>query len=303
MSYSAFQIEDALKAQGVDSELAQQIAWSLGDQRLDANQTKDLYSRLGAQGARLPEGQEGKQGGSFLTNLGEGVGGTLGALALKRAPILGAMMGGTLGSVGGEKLSGTNFYERATTPQVLADMGGSMLGGMAGSALGGGVGRALAGRAAGAVAGRVAGGTLGSVLGPAGSIAGAALGGWLLPKLLPDGSKSVVEDDGESGGGWGILGTAAAVPLAYKAARHFAPDYVNPLARKAREGIKAVGGEPLQEAYNKYKKANPPLGNDAKWWEKTKYKAATPFREMSALGEGGEELTYQLARRLARMGK
>lgn len=294
MNYTAYQIQDALEAQDVNPNLAQQIAWAIGDQRLDERQTEDLYRRLGVQGARLPEGEEGKQGGSFITNLGEGVGGTLGALALKRAPIAAGFLGSQLGSIEGQELSGTNFYDRATTPQVIVDMGGSLLGGMAGQALGGGAGRAI-------------GGTLGSALGPVGSIAGAALGGWLLPKLLPNGSKSVVEDDGESGGGWGTLGAVAALPLGYKAARRFAPKYMDPLAKSVKAGAKKIGGQPLDKAYRAYQAGfePPPVQESRTLWGDTKhmwnsgvYKISKPMRHLQALSTGGEELTYQLAKRL-----
>lgn len=300
MNYTAYQIQDALDAQNIDSDLSRQIAWAIGDQRLNEEQVKDLYSRIGAKGARLPEGKEGAQGSGFLTNLADGVGYTLGELAWKAHPALGGMVGSTLGNIAGMNwLGGDKYFDRITTPQVLADMAGGTLGGMAGKAVGSGISRALGG-AAGAAAGRVAGGTLGSLAGPIGTAVGSALGGWLLPKLLPDGSKSVAEDDGSSGGGWGTLGTIAAVPLGYKAARKWGNKYIDPLATKIDKGVTWLGGEPLAKGRAEYNRLKPQVPKDANWWGRQWHGVKKPFGEIEALTEGGTVTVEELMKKILR---
>jgi hypothetical protein len=134
---------------------------------------------------------------------------------------LGTGVAGNLATLGTIALTDNNFYDTATMPQLAGDVGGSIAGGVVGdyalragakkvvesvaknagaaglkgvAARGGQVAGALASRAGAALVGRAGGATLGSVLGPIGSVAGAALGGWLIPKLFEKGSTSVDED-------------------------------------------------------------------------------------------------------------
>jgi len=134
---------------------------------------------------------------------------------------------GTLGSLGITALTDNNYYDRASEGQLLGDIAGSIGGGIAGERLGAKYGKAaqnkiklaaeknalknmskraggkvlgkagggLAGRLAGGTAGKAIGGALGAAGGPVGSIVlGTALG-YLLPKIIGGGSKSVQEED------------------------------------------------------------------------------------------------------------
>ena len=235
-SYSPYQVYDSLIRQGVDEEKARAIVQAMNYERKTPQQLGRAYKAIGVD-ARLPIGSEGKQGSSFAPNLGEGIGALTGAALLgpkgklaenadwfaklgRRARTFGAVgLGATIGNLLGEKASGTNFYDTATTPQLVGDISGSYLGGMYGDKLGSSldkkllpkileskvgkkvagavgkkVGTTLLGRLAGGAAGRLAGAGLGGFLGPLGALAGATLGGWLLSSAMPKGSKSVEED-------------------------------------------------------------------------------------------------------------
>jgi hypothetical protein len=117
---------------------------------------------------------------------------------------LGIGAAANLANLGYVGLSGNNFYDRASGPQMAADMGGNIAGSFAGEALGRKAMEAVAKRTAGAAAAKAGGAIVGRGLGAAagsflpgvGTLVGATLGGWLLPKLIPGGSKEVAKDTG-----------------------------------------------------------------------------------------------------------
>lgn len=219
---------DALQRQGYSEEQAESMAAAMGDMRAGPSQVRAGYRAVGAPDADLPIGRDGRMDSSFAPNLVDGLvfagvsnamerkwptlneeqlkakGGWLGNKPRTVGKIAGIGLASNLANLGYLGLSGNNFYDRASVPQVLADMGGNIAGGMAGEALGRKAMEAIAKRAAGATAakvggavvGRGLGATLGSALGPLGMIAGTTLGGWLLPKLIPGGSKEVAKDTG-----------------------------------------------------------------------------------------------------------
>ena len=218
-TYTPTQVYDSLIRQGIDETTARAMARAMGNVRRDQDQIQRAYKAIGVKGVDLPSGDDGAQGSSFAPNLGEGIGfvagsglGSIGArkggsFLRKLRPWGGGLAGSILGTMAGEKLSGTNFYDRASDEQLLADIGGSIGGGFLGEAAGTKATEKLAGKAAnvaaktgakrllGAGLGRLLGGAAGSVLPLVGSIGGAALGGWLLPKLFSDGSKKVKDDE------------------------------------------------------------------------------------------------------------
>jgi hypothetical protein len=246
-TYTAEQVYDSLVRQGYDEERARVMALAVSRQgRVSREELRKGLRSLEIKGAQLPSGEDGKLESNFAPNLAEGLGYAAGgAAADKYLPSKGrssynprglprglarsatGLLPGALAGMGATALTGTNYYDRASTPQLLADFGGSLAGaalgdrlGAAGGAkaqaalnkgaanrmaaeatkkLGGKVtGKAaggLLGRVGGAAAGRALGGVLGAAGGPAGSIALSTLLGYALPKLMPGGSKSVLEED------------------------------------------------------------------------------------------------------------
>jgi hypothetical protein len=192
------------------------------DGKQDSNFTPNLTEGVGfAAGAALaPKWLPKNPGQTGFTAPVRKLGRGLGRAALP--------MGlGTLGSLGITALTDNNYYDRASEGQLLGDIAGSIGGGILGEKLGSKYGKAaqykiklaagrdalknmsnraggkvlgkagggLAGRLAGGTAGRAIGGVLGAAGGPAGSILlGTALG-YLLPKIIGGGSKSVQEED------------------------------------------------------------------------------------------------------------
>jgi hypothetical protein len=193
------------------------------DGKQDSNFTPNLTEGVGfAAGAALaPKWLPKNPGQTGFTAPVRKLGRGLGRAALP--------MGlGTLGSLGITALTDNNYYDRASEGQLLGDIAGSIGGGILGEKLGSkygkraanaisraagtqpvvnrlgvkvgseaakGVGGRLLGRLAGGTAGRAIGGVLGAAGGPAGSILlGTALG-YLLPKIIGGGSKSVQEED------------------------------------------------------------------------------------------------------------
>lgn len=246
-TYTAEQVYDSLIRQGYDEERARVMALAVSRQgRVDRDELRKGLRSLDIKGAQLPSGDDGKLDSNFAPNLAEGLGYTAGGLAadryvpsknraaydprgLPRGLGRGAlgMLPGALAGMGTAALTGTNYYDRASTPQLLADLGGSLAGAYAGDSLGSKLGRraqatlnksaadrmaaeatkklggkvtgkaagGLLGRVGGAALGRTLGGVLGAAGGPAGSVALSTLLGYALPKLMPGGSKSVLEED------------------------------------------------------------------------------------------------------------
>lgn len=226
-TYTAEQVYDALIRQGYSEEQAKAMALAIGGSRKSESEVKKGFKAVGATGADLPAGKDGGMDsplsvdipetiafagvnhlmrnkfkpveGQGVRNLSRGAGRFLpGALAMSAAGML------------SQAATGNNFFDRASTPQLLGNVAGNLLGDAVGSRAVSG----LAGKLAGAAGGRLGGAAIGSALGPIGGIIGGLLGGYLIPKLLPDGSKSV-EDEDKSGltekeAGWGTLGALAA---------------------------------------------------------------------------------------------
>lgn len=242
-TYTPEQVYDALLRQGYSQDQAMAIAAAMGDQRRSDAELRRGYEAIGAKGARMPSGDDGSVDSNFIPNLGEGIGAALGyAAAMKKSPLLrfgSSGLGAILGGMGGQLASGTNYYERATDPQLAADIGGSIAGAVAGEKAGGAIAtkgaqmaaKAAASKGIGKLAGTTLGRLLGAVGGPVGSLAlgalGGALGGWGASKLIPGGSKSVEEEGPQQTRelnrnddmGWAALGglTAAALtPYAYR---------------------------------------------------------------------------------------
>lgn len=261
-TYTSWQVEDELRNSGVDPYIAKQIAYQLGDGRLDSDQVLQANQYAGVKRPRLPRGSEGKQESNFIQNAA-GEGGWAAGAALSASKLLGGkgsfllpFLGSTAGNVG--TMNASNFYDRATVPQMIADTAGSWGGGAVGR-----IGGAAVGRALGGTAGAAAGAATGAWGGPIGMLAGGVLGGWLLPKLLPNGSKPVDEDDGKKPGGWGVAAPmlaagALAVPSSRRLIKKMIPDalkpYTNPLGGKLEKAAQWAGGDTftkMQEAYNK----------------------------------------------------
>lgn len=281
--YTPWQVMDSLIRQGYSAQQANAMYNAMEGQRKSPEQLNAAYDAIGVKGAALPSGTDGAQDSGLTPNLTEAVAATAAIPAAEKlmpnkadqgrrnklravGRFGGVGLAANLATMGGIALSGNDFYDKATLPQLGADIGGSIAGGFAGEALarsltkkyGGktgrdlintpsgqaivgaakkpvakalatGVGKTVAksaiGRGAGLLAGRALGGTLGTALGPIGSIAGATLGGWLLPKLMSSGSKSVEDDDGKNHesdkADWGVLGgvTAAGAALAHPGTR------------------------------------------------------------------------------------
>ena len=216
-TYTQFQVADSLVRQGYSQEQADSIASAMGDMRATPNQVRSGYRSVGADNADLPMGRDGRVDSTFMPNLVDGitfagVGHLVNknkytknlpeAVAAKRTlgnvPRAAARFGtiglaSNLANLGYVGLSGNNFYDRASGPQMLADMGGNIAGGMAGEA----AMKAVAAKAATALAGRGIGAAAGSFLPGVGTLVGATLGGWLLPKLIPGGSQEVAKDTGK----------------------------------------------------------------------------------------------------------
>lgn len=266
MNYTAYQIEDALRNQGIDSDLAEQVGWALGDARLDENQTGNLYEQLGLRKGRMPQGEEGKTSGNLIPNLAENA---VYAIAGKH-PILG-MIGGNLANFGASSLTGNNYNNRASWPQLIGDA----VVGMGGATIGGGIGRAI-------------GGGAGSILGPIGTLVGGTLGGYLGAKLFPDGSKSVAEDDGKDSGGWGRLAAMASVPVGFKLGKHVAKRKMSPDAyEKWFNPFGRVQYKPVADAVKTYRgetKENP------SWWDHVVRAYSYPGRVEDSIYELGNGL-------------
>ena len=238
-TYTQYQVADALVRQGYSPEQAESMAAAMGDMRAGPSQIRAGYRAVGAPGADLPTGRDGRMDSSFAPNLVDGLvftgvsnamekkwptldekqlkakGGWLGNKPRTVGKLAGIGLASNLANLGYLGLSGNNFYDRASVPQVLADMGGNVAGGFVGEA----AMKAVAAKAATALAGRAGGAALGSALGPLGMIAGTTLGGWLLPKLIPGGSKEVAKDAGREPSGFAqyapLAGLAAGGGLLY----------------------------------------------------------------------------------------
>jgi hypothetical protein len=256
-TYTSWQVEDELVNSGVDPDMAKSIAYQLGDDRLDSDQVMQANKYAEVRNPRLPRGSEGKQESNFVQNAaGEG-GWAAGALA--SAKLLGGkgsfvlpFLGSTAGNLG--TMNASNFYDRATVPQMIGDAAGSWGGGAIGRVGGAALGRALggaAGAAVGTAAGAATGAATGAWGGPLGMLAGGVLGGWLLPKLMPNGSKPVDEDDGKKPRGWGVAAPllaagALAVPSSRRLLKSGIPDtvqkYLNPLAGHVDSFLTKNGG-------------------------------------------------------------
>ena len=249
-SYTPWQVLDALERQGYSKLQAAAMFEAMGGERKNSRQVRSGYRAVGAEDAETPSGKDGQQDSTLAPNLAEGISGTLaagylghklpkltqgarfGQNALRAAGrFTGTGLAANLATMGTMALTDNNSYDRMSTPQIVADMGGSLGGALVGEGLGraagtrlargatasgikkvvesaaakagetglkGAIGRgavtALAGRGAAAAAGRAGGAALGTVLGPLGSIALGTLGGWLLPKLFTSGSEAVEDD-------------------------------------------------------------------------------------------------------------
>ena len=120
------------------------------------------------------------------------------------ADLVGSLAGGFYGDKLGERYVGT-LKDKALAARKLVQEGAATNAAknagseaaMKGAAkrAGMGLGTKLLGRAAGATGARALGSALGAVGGPIGSVVGGAALGYLLPKLLSDGSKAVEDDD------------------------------------------------------------------------------------------------------------
>lgn len=223
-TYTQFQVMDALTRQGYSPEQAESMAAAMGDMRAGPSQVKAGYRAVGAPDADLPMGRDGRVDSTFMPNLVDGLvfagvnnamekkwptlndeqlkakGGWLGNKPRTVGKIAGIGLASNLANIGYMGLSGNNFYDRASGPQMAADMGGNIAGTYAGEAAGNmlknAAVRAVAARGATALGARALGTIAGAPLGPIGSFVGATLGGWLLPKLIPGGSKEVAKDTG-----------------------------------------------------------------------------------------------------------
>lgn len=251
-TYTANQIYDSLIRQGVSEAYARTIANNIGAKRISEAQLRSGYDKLGMTTTALPAGSDGKIDTSFAPNLGEGLGFTAGYELQRRreAPVAEGEkpkkirkgikrfgvggIGGLVGGVAGEALSGTNFYDRASDDQLYADVGGSIAGGYLGEKIGNRLGAktkalpdtllerapelkrpkvlksvllkqpalkaaaALPTRLLGSTAGRALGTGLGSALGPAGAILGGAIGGTVLPMFFSPDSTAVEDEEEEN---------------------------------------------------------------------------------------------------------
>lgn len=224
--YTAEQVYDSLIRQGFGKDQARIMAMAIGSGRVKQNQLREGYKKVGVQGAKLPKGSDGQMDSNLAPNLAEASAGVGGYLAAQKhmPPGTGALktvgrwmapgIAGSLAGIGTAVLTGNNYYDRASDGQLYADIGGSVAGGIGGQMLGekygkqaqqkiaakaGGasskqLGKRLVGKAAGSLVGRGLGSVLGAAGGPVGSIAlGTALG-YLLPKLIGGGSKSVEQE-------------------------------------------------------------------------------------------------------------
>lgn len=262
-TYSSYQVEDSLKRQGIDPELAGRIAYAIGDQRLNDQDLRRVNDATGIPGATKPRGDDGSIDSNLLPNLIQSAPMAVGSHyaakypgAMGKAAWMAGFLGGNLAPVPG------NYYDRATMPQLIADMGGSFIGdaigtkygsalagklGTAGAALEkaaykGGIqtaGKTVLGRLGAAGLGRAIGAVGGSFLSPLGSIALGTLGGWLLPKLIPGGAKSVEEEEKEG------VSTRSGLPeLAGMAGAYGAYRYRKPIKKWYDEKIY---GQPFSE--------------------------------------------------------
>lgn len=152
-SYTAEQIYDALIRQGYDEEAAKTMAQAIGSDRVTEAQMRRGYDAIGAKGAHAPSGQDGAQDSNLAPNLAEGAalaaGIPLAANYWKSVPGQGAKNFGrgamrflapaalgSAASLGTIALTGNNYYDRASDAQLIADLGGSVIGGMYGDKLG-----------------------------------------------------------------------------------------------------------------------------------------------------------------------
>lgn len=147
-------------------------------------------------------------------------------------------LGSALGMNAMIALTGNNYWDKASLPQVGAVMAGNMIGGHVGEALARGAARALAARAGGALAGA----TAGSVIPGIGTVTGALLGGWLLPKFFDNAVER--REKGDT-----TLGTASALGATAAAAAALTP-YGRPLRRLIAntEVAKSIAGSPMAES-------------------------------------------------------
>lgn len=211
-TYSSYQIEDSLKRQGVHPDVAERIAYAIGDQRLNDQGVRQVNSAAGVPNAGRPTGDDGSIDSNLIPNFLQAAPPALAAhWAAKLKPEQRGLKGLALGAgfLGGNLMPVPgNYYDRVTTPQILADMGGSyfgdVLGTKGGEALKLGAG-ALAKKLGTGTIGTAVGRVAGMPLGPIGSLALGTLGGWLLPKLIPGGAKSVEEEEAQgvdTSSGW-----------------------------------------------------------------------------------------------------
>lgn len=152
-SYNSFQIADALARQGMAPDRAQALAYQIGDKRLSRDETVQLYDALGMKGAALPEGKDGRKDNTMMEDtfaaggLAGGIAG-LSAMSKPGAPswmnkIAGHGLGklaipgaGAMAALALNPFDESNFYERASTPELLANLAGGMGGAYLGEAVG-----------------------------------------------------------------------------------------------------------------------------------------------------------------------
>ena len=256
-TYTAEQVYDTLIRQGYDKETAESMAMAIGTKRVTNAQLNKGYDALGVERAGTPTGNDGKQDSNFLPNLTEGAAFAAALSGLNKVmpnkagqPIRNKFRGvgrfalpGVAGALATNAIiaaTDNNYYDRATTPQIVADLGGSDAGSMLGDKLGTTAAAKIASSRLGSLAGGRLGAAIGAAGGPIGILAGTALGtglGYLLPKLLPDGSKSVAEDDGslpDKEAGWVPLAMMAGAGgvLGTKGGRRMLNKYLNPFEKK-----------------------------------------------------------------------
>ena len=125
--YTPRQVLEALKAQGYSEDQAHRMMKTMGPMR-------------------IPE----KQDSNLAPNLAEGIS-AIGAGALLSGTPLGPFaklmaqgVAGNIGSIVGADVSGTNYYDKASGAQLIADMGGSLAGGYIGGHIAEGMGKSSA---------------------------------------------------------------------------------------------------------------------------------------------------------------
>jgi hypothetical protein len=186
-AYSRDQVEQKLLQQGYSPEQASQMANMMGDVRTQDN--------------------------NLVPNTAEGAGYLAAAPLANKIPGTGKLakfgrfalpgVAGNLAGLGASAVTGNNFYEEASAPQLVADIGGQILGAGAGTKIGEGLTKALATK----VAPRVLG-----AINPLAGLAGSVLAGYLAPKLFASDKEKVIDPDaGVSGGTLAALAAAGAI--------------------------------------------------------------------------------------------